>query len=75
MKEKEPLSAKIDAYIFRVLALVIGFGAAAGIIVNNDPSDLVTTPFALFFVLVFLAMGFTSLYSIGKGIFGYGDKE
>ncbi len=72
---KETLSSKIDAYIFRVLAMVIGFGAATGIIVNNEKADLISAPFVLFFVLVFLAMGFTSLYSIGKGILGDPDKE
>jgi len=72
---KESLSSKIDAYFFRVLAMAIGFGAATGIIVNNEKADLISTPFVLFFVLVFLVMGFTSLYSIGKGIFGHSGKE
>lgn len=63
---KESLASKLDAFFFRFLAMVVGFGAAAGIIVNNDKSDLLGSPFAIFFVLIFLAIGFSSLYSIVK---------
>lgn len=63
---KESFVSKLDAFFFRFLAMVVGFGAAAGIIANNGRSDLLGSPFAIFFVLVFLVIGLSSLYSIVK---------
>lgn len=57
----ESLAEKIDAFLFRFLGIAFGGGGCIALVVNNDPSKVVSSPAGLLFFIAFAILGAYSL--------------
>ncbi len=67
---QKSLMSKIDAYLFRMAGLVIGFAGCAGLVFNNPLDELFTSVYGILFLLMFGTLGAYSLVSLAREIRG-----
>ncbi|MDH5509700.1 MAG: hypothetical protein OEZ32_05020 [Nitrospinota bacterium] len=60
--------AKLDAYLFKFLGLVLGGGGLAGLLLNNPIEMVLHNTYGVTIVLVFGLMGGYSFFSLLMGV-------
>ena len=59
---------KVDAYMFRIFGIVLGFSGCAGLLLNNPVGELFANIYGLIFLLMFGFLGLYSAYSFALDI-------
>ncbi|MBF0171036.1 MAG: hypothetical protein HQK87_08115 [Nitrospinae bacterium] len=67
-RAERSLAALFDAYLFRGLGLLVGWGGVAAMLLNNRWGLLFANPYGLFFFAAFLAMGLYSGWSMKRDL-------
>jgi len=62
---------KIDAYMFRIFGIVLGFAGCAGLLLNNPMGELFTNIYGLIFLAMFGALGAYSAYSFTRDMLSH----
>ncbi|MBI4666101.1 MAG: hypothetical protein HY751_06815 [Nitrospinae bacterium] len=58
----------VDAYVFRLFGVVVGFFGCYSLVQNNDASELFVNSYGVSFLIIFALLGFYSTFSIVKDI-------
>ena len=59
---------KIDAYIFRLMGVVLGFAGCAALLINNPLDELFSSVYGLLFLVTFGVLGFYSTWALIKDL-------
>ncbi|MBI5816751.1 MAG: hypothetical protein HZB29_14210 [Nitrospinae bacterium] len=65
---------KIDAYLFKLLGVALGFAGCAALVMNNPMAELISNIYGIIFFIIFATLGVYSTISVIRDILPHTNR-